>query len=275
MQSREDAYRKAAKLITVTEINEILEKYNIGAGPLAKLLDFGEITINRYVNGQLPSKSHSDILLEIRASHKKMEAILEKNKDEISTIAYEKCRLAIDSLKDIYNDEKIAVVTRYLLSKSADITPLALQKLLYYAQSFFYAIFGKVLFADDCQAWSRGPVFPEIYYKYRGFGYDPIQLPEIEFDPKLSDLLECEINLLDAILASFGKYSGSVLSKITHNEQPWLETRGSLHPTDRYITVISRDIINNYFVKIVEKYNIVNPCDISRYSEDMVEKLIG
>jgi len=33
VQSREDAYRKAANLITVSEVNRILEKYCIGAGP--------------------------------------------------------------------------------------------------------------------------------------------------------------------------------------------------------------------------------------------------
>ena len=48
VQAREDAYRKASRLITVTEVNEILKKYNIGAGPLAKLLGFGDVTINRY-----------------------------------------------------------------------------------------------------------------------------------------------------------------------------------------------------------------------------------
>ena len=69
VQAREDAYRKAAKLITVSEINEILEKYSIGAGPLAKVLGFGDITINRYIAGQLPSKSHYEKLLEVRASH--------------------------------------------------------------------------------------------------------------------------------------------------------------------------------------------------------------
>lgn len=56
VKSREDAYRKAAGLITISEINEILDKYNIGAGPLAKLLGLGDVTINRYLSGQLPSK---------------------------------------------------------------------------------------------------------------------------------------------------------------------------------------------------------------------------
>ena len=81
-----------------------------------------------------------------------------------------------------------------------------------------------------------------------------------------------EINLLDAIIAAFGRYSGTTLRWMTHNEQPWLETRGSLRPTDRCVTIISNDLINNYFAKIVQEYNIVNPCDITRYSEYMASK---
>lgn len=46
VQEKEDAYREAAHLITVTELNDILKKYNIGTGPLAVIMDFGEVTIN-------------------------------------------------------------------------------------------------------------------------------------------------------------------------------------------------------------------------------------
>lgn len=272
VQSREDAYRKAANLITVSEINEILEKYCIGAGPLAKVLGFGEITINRYLNGQMPSKSHSDKLLEIRASHKMMEEHLESNKAAISSVAYSKCRTAIDDLNALYSDSKIEVVTRFLLCKCTDITPMALQKILYYAQSFFQALFNKPLFTDACQAWVHGPVYPDVYYKYRGFGYDPIKLPEIDFCSDSSGLSATEINFLDAIIVAFGRYSGTTLKAMTHNEQPWLETRGSLRPNDRCVTVIDSTLINHYFTKIIQQYNIVNPCDISRYSEDMAKK---
>lgn len=76
VQARENAYRKASGLITVEEIQKIIRKYNIGAGPLAQILGFGEITINRYLTGQLPSKINSEKLLEILASHKKWKKIL-------------------------------------------------------------------------------------------------------------------------------------------------------------------------------------------------------
>ena len=106
VQAKEDAYRKAAKLITVEEVNQILEKYCIGAGPLAKVLGMGEITINRYVGGQLPSRENSAKLLDVLASPQLMEEHLESNKALISSTAYKKCRRALDKLLPLYGDQK-------------------------------------------------------------------------------------------------------------------------------------------------------------------------
>lgn len=272
VESREEGYRKAAKLITVAEVNELLAKYNIGAGPLARLLGFGEVTISRYVAGQLPSRDHSDILLKLKSSHKEMEKYLEKGKDNISPIAYTKCRAAIDEINTLYGDGKIELVARYFLCKINDITPLALQKLLYYAQAFYKAIFSQTLFPDACQAWSYGPVYPDIYYKYKEFGYNPIEKPTDDLAEDFCELTTREISLLDAVADVFGGYSGLVLRDITHNERPWIEARGSLLPTDRSTTVIKQETIESYFRDVVEKYQIINPRDIQRYCEAMLKR---
>lgn len=276
VQAQEDAYRAASGLITVSEIAKILEKYSIGAGPLAKLLGFGEVTINRYMGGQLPSKSHSDLLLEILASHRKMDEILEQNKDSISPVAYKKARESVDHLNELYGKDRIDVVTRYILNKSnGDVTPMALQKLLYYSQAFFYALFNAELFTGRCQAWARGPVYPDVYYKYREYGFDPIGKPLQHLEEDALELSTRERDFLDAIVSCFGCYSGSILSRITHSEMPWLDARGNLHPNDRCRTEISREIIHEYFKKIVLKYNIINPCDIKKYSSDMYKQIIA
>ena len=273
VQAREDAYRKAAGLITLEEIQQVMNKYNIGAGPLAQVMGFGEITINRYLNGQLPSKNNSDQLLEVLASHKKMEEKLEENKASLSEVAYRKCREAIDHYNELYGARKIEVVTRYLLCKVCDITPLALQKMLYYAQAFYFALFGEELFLDACQAWAHGPVYPDVYYKYKSYGYNPIEQPLLGTCDDFVELTTKEIEFLDAIISAFGCYSGPILKKMTHNEKPWRETRGNLLPNDRSISEISKDIIHDYFSLVVEKYNIMNPCDISNYSEAMRSRL--
>lgn len=267
VQAREDAYRKASRLITITEIREILDKYNIGAGPLAKLLGLGDVTINRYLCGQLPSREISEKLLKVRSSHKEMEKCLENGRGLITDTAYHKCRAELDKLNSLYGSKKIELVARYILCNCLDITPLALQKLLYYSQAFFRALYGEEIFTDDCQAWAYGPVFPEVYYLYRQYGYDPIEMPTSSFSVDLNELTTREVGLLDAVLEAFGRYSGSALSIFTHNEHPWIEARGSLQPEDRSVTIINRDTINAYFSGVVAQYQINSPRDIKHYSD--------
>lgn len=275
VQAREDAYRKASHLITISEVREILEKYAIGAGPLALLMGFGEVTITRYLGGQIPSREHSEKLLEVRASHKKMEEYLEAGKDRITAAAYQRCRKAIDKLTDLYGKKKIELVTRYILCKTNDITPMALQKLLYYAQAFYHALFYKDLFTDDCQAWAYGPVYPDVYYRYRKCGFDPIEMPTSDFGPDIGELTIREIELIDSVMDAFGQYSGTVLSRMTHSEMPWIEARGTLQPGDRSVTVVERNSINRYFDSVVKKYAILNPCEISRYSKACYKAVMG
>lgn len=273
VKSREEAYRKAVGLITIEEIQQIIKKYNIGAGPLAQVLGLGEVTINRYLGGQLPSRANSEMLLEILASHKKMEEALEKNREAISDVAYRKCREALNHFNELYGLRKIEVVTRYLLKKDHDITPLALQKILYYAQAFFYALFGEELFGDNCQAWAYGPVYPDVYYKYKVYGYNPIENPLVSEDSDLTELTTREIEFLDAIISAFGCYSGTVLKRMTHSEKPWRETRGNLLPGDRSVTEIEKAVIHEYFDQVVKNFNIVNPCDIASYSKAMLSRM--
>lgn len=55
-------YREVKNIITPSEIINLRNKYNISQRELTAILDFGKMTINRYENGSLPSKSQSDYL---------------------------------------------------------------------------------------------------------------------------------------------------------------------------------------------------------------------
>ena len=56
------------------------------------------------------------------------------------------------------------------------ISNLQLQKILYYLQVYFIQHEGIPLFEDEIEAWQFGPVIPEVYYEYCGFGGFEIQL---------------------------------------------------------------------------------------------------
>ena len=74
------AYRTKENIITTKEINEILNKYNIGKKPLSKLLGWGEVTLTRYLNGDVPSKVYSEQLYKVLNDKEYMNSLIEENK---------------------------------------------------------------------------------------------------------------------------------------------------------------------------------------------------
>lgn len=269
-------YREVEGLIQIEEIDEILSKYNIGVRPMSLILGWGEGTLTRYKSGDIPTKQYSDKLKEILSDYTHMDNLLEENIGLISEIAYKKCREAINKQIDLSRDsviteDKIDDVIKYLLNKCVDVTPLSLQKLLYYAQSFNKVFFREFLFSNDCEAWVHGPVYRKIYNKYSSFGYNTIEEDTDEFtDINLSD---SETQLLDSIVDNLGCYSGKVLEKMTHTETPWLKTREGLGENIACNRIIEKDLIEEYFEKIRCKYNMINPSDIKDYSIDIFQKI--
>jgi DNA-directed RNA polymerase subunit H (RpoH/RPB5) len=53
------------EIISTDEIELILARYNIGKKPLAKLLGWGETTIIRYLEGDIPTLEYSNKLKSI------------------------------------------------------------------------------------------------------------------------------------------------------------------------------------------------------------------
>lgn len=264
-----DVYRKENDIISLEQIRAIPEKYAIGKRPLSLLLGWGEQTFSRYADGDMPTKQYSDILVRIYDDPAFYSELLETNKRNLkSALAYEKSRRAVDALLsvDLSAESKIDTVIQYLLKQCEDITPLALQKALYYIQGFYFAFYKSFLFSEDCQAWVHGPVYRDIYFRYRDYRFDPIETSG-DFDASIFSSGEKVI--YDSVINNLCCYSGKVLERFTHNEIPWLTTRGDLPisaPSDR---IIDKSLIGDYFSTVKAKYNMVNPSDIKEYAQDM------
>ena len=100
------------------------------------------------------------------------------------------------------------------------ISNLKLQKLLYYAQGFYLALNGEPLFGEAIEAWTHGPVVPEIYRQYKGHGAEAIPRPE-GFD--VAQYNEAIRDFLDEVYSVFGQFSAWKLREMTHDEPPWQE----------------------------------------------------
>lgn len=269
---------KAYWLSNVTDIEKALDIYKIGKRPLSLVLGWGEGTITRYLNGDIPTKQYSQTLQKINDDPGYMMELLELNKKKISDLAYKNCKTAIEVIEKQsgiayykFDQKKIDDVVQYLLYKCVEITPLALQKLLYYSQSFSKVINNVFLFEDDCEAWVHGPVYRRVYEKYKTYGYNPIEHELSEYN--FSRLSESERDLLDSVINNFGCFSGKMLEAMTHIESPWREQRkglGENEPSDRNIP---KESLEQYFMDVKTKYKMLNTSDIRDYAEDLFRKL--
>ncbi len=267
------AYREKAGVIKVSEIKEIVEQYNTGKRPLSLLLGWGETTLTRYLDGDIPSKSYSETLKKVKSDYNYMRQLAVENKDKVSEKAFDNL---MESIKDLQQDEiktekKIDSVVKYLLKELGEVTPLALQKLLYYSQGFYKTFYDEFLFNDECEAWVHGPVYKDIYFKYRDFGYNPIEDEKLVFEN--INLTEAEEELLDSIIDNFGCYSAKTLERMTHSERPWRLTRKNLKPEQKSSEIISKALIAKYFEDVNEKYEMLNVEDINDYSEQLFIKI--
>lgn len=76
-------------------------------------------------------------------------------------------------------------VAQYLLKLDEQhggegISNLKLQKLAYYSQGFFGAIYDKPLFNERVEAWTHGPVIPDLYHEYKCHGSNLISMLRID-----------------------------------------------------------------------------------------------
>lgn len=57
----DEQYRIAEGLMAIGDIEKLMKLYKIGKAPLSLALGFGEVTISRYLSGQVPSREYSEI----------------------------------------------------------------------------------------------------------------------------------------------------------------------------------------------------------------------
>jgi uncharacterized phage-associated protein len=76
-----------------------------------------------------------------------------------------------------------AVANEFLTIAKAEgkeLTPLKLQKLVYFAHGWYLALTGQPLISETIQAWQYGPVIPTLYREFREYGNGTIGTPAVQ-----------------------------------------------------------------------------------------------
>jgi len=121
-----------------------------------------------------------------------------------------------------YNAQNVA---DYFLWKAQDedqelLSNMKLQKLVYYAQGLYLVIYNSPLFKEEFEAWTYGPVLPDLYHSYKK--YEASGIPaDPDFSPSSID--DDTKEFLDEIYDVFGQFSAIRLMGIAHSDQCWID----------------------------------------------------
>lgn len=149
-------------------------------------------------------------------------------------------------------------VANYFLDVAAvnntSLTPMKLQKLVFFAHGWHMGLYNEPLIVDPVQAWKFGPVVPTLYHEFKHLGAGAISCRATDFDFANGCLFEPAVpledvrsrDLLSQIWSVYGRMSGPQLSNLTHMAgTPWSlvwERSGGAHQT-----VIPDEEIRQYF----------------------------
>ena len=130
-------------------------------------------------------------------------------------------------------------VGRFIINYSNDnkipISNLKLQKLLYFVQAWFLVKKeGVPCFNNKIEAWSFGPVVPDAYHEFKGYGGGDISRIdsyfEVDYDNKWNTekvaydenkINESDRKLIIEVIDKFKDKTATYLVYLTHEQDPW------------------------------------------------------
>jgi uncharacterized phage-associated protein len=152
-------------------------------------------------------------------------------------------------------------ISSFFIAKG--VSPLKLQKLLYYSQLWYFERRGERLFNDEIRAWIYGPVVSDVWHHFKWMKRSS-QIPTGRAPiPVL--LTSTQQYHLDQVWEAYGHLSGSELVDLTHNETPWKVSRKGLltdQPSQRAV-IIDKNTTKDF--------HLVNGV-IPRVSHDLVAR---
>lgn len=269
-------YRSGEGLVTIGDIEKLMKLYKIGQAPLSLVLGFGEVTVPRYLEGQVPSREYSDVIKAALASPSYMKERLQANRGKITDVAYKKAVTAAESLESLFCvSGKMLRVIACIFEKLEEVTPLMLQKLLYFIQGIHSALYGRPVFTEDCRAWVHGPVYPEVYDLFRDFKYNPIDDPRFAlFEGSRDALTEEETRVIDLVVNTFGMYGGKALERITHNEDPWKNARKGYDDSIPSSELLPKEDMAKYYETVHQQYGIDREEGLKHYIRHMMDQTL-
>ena len=97
------------------------------------------------------------------------------------------------------------------------LSPLKMQKLLFYAQAWYAANTDNRLFKDDIYAWKHGPVVEDVYHELKEYGSQDLKVLITKLEAEDQEITDD----LKTVLGVYGNMSAYELVARTHKEEVW------------------------------------------------------
>jgi len=149
------------------------------------------------------------------------------------------------------------------------LTPMKLQKLVYFAHGWHLAIVEEPLLDEQVEVWKWGPVVKSLYHAFKEFGNQPISEParrySVKREPKLrlvvtipsideeapnAEDAEWTKELLKRVWDVYKGFTAVQLSKMTHaSGSPWDQVYQQYTGNPPKGTDIPAELIRKYFIE--------------------------
>lgn len=256
-----DAYRTAHGMFTSKDIVALRARYGLTQRELAKMLGWGEATVSRYESKQIQDETYDAVLHTISDNAFEAKQYLIRNRSSFEETRYQELAELIE--KDIQetsadfltrkllesqyskfqsnvdltggtalNIDKVCNMVAYFASNCVGLFKVKLMKMLWYSDAVYFGKYGYSMSGLVYQHKPRGAL-PVGHYDlmslipheelYNDFEYSSYKiLPTADFDESVFTAEELEV--LQAVLAKFGSYTGKDLADHMHKEIAYVQT---------------------------------------------------
>ena len=251
-------YRAKYGIPYTDEIIAVRQRYGISAAKMSLILGVGINQYRLYEQGEVPSVSNGRMIRSIM-NPKVMLEMVECSKNELSVSEYEKIISKVQAIiassetykmeqyetRRIFNTprgadngyaqlslNRLRNIMLYILNRCDEVWCTKMNKLLFYTDFMSYRERGMAMTGLSYRAIDFGPVperwdrvyseFPEVRQELRQVGdfVGSVLIASEESD--YSMFTDAELKVLDSICTHFSKMSSREISRISHDEDAWL-----------------------------------------------------
>ena len=251
-------YRAKYGIPYTDEIIAVRQRYGISAAKMSLILGIGINQYRLYEQGEVPSVSNGRMIRSIM-NPKVMLEMVESSKNELSISEYEKIISKVQAIiassdtykMELYETRRLFTTPRgsdngyaqlslnrlknimlYILNRCDEVWCNKMNKLLFYTDFLSYRERGMAMSGLSYRAIDFGPVperwdrvyseFPEVRQELRQVGDFVGSVLIASEEPDYTMFTDAELKVLDSICTHFSKMSSCEISRISHDEEAWL-----------------------------------------------------